>query len=253
MRSTVLLAALPALVSAHGHVEQVQADGVWYQGWNAAFQYESPVPETVGWKADNLDNGFVSPDAFSTAAIVCHKSGASNGAYVNIKAGSTATFYWNTWPDSHKGPVIDYIAPCNGDCGTPASTSLLWTKLDQQGWISGSNPGTWATDSLIAANNTWTITIPSNLAAGNYVVRHEIIALHAAGSTNGAQAYPQCINFAVTGSGTGTPSGGVVATKFYTASDPGILFNIYTAFTSYTIPGPALGKIAKRAHARWFQ
>ncbi|KAF2442675.1 hypothetical protein P171DRAFT_486660 [Karstenula rhodostoma CBS 690.94] len=35
MRSAVLFAALPALVSAHGHVEQVKAEGVLYQGWNA--------------------------------------------------------------------------------------------------------------------------------------------------------------------------------------------------------------------------
>lgn len=121
----------------------------------------------------------------------------------------------DTW--MHR-PVIDYIAACNGDCGSVASTSLQWIKLDQQGWISGSNPGTWATDKLIGANNTWTVTIPSNLAAGNYVVRHEIIALHAAGSTNGAQAYPQCVNFAVTGGGSGKISGGVPATSFYKAS-----------------------------------
>jgi cellulase len=105
MRSTVLLAVLPALVSAHGHVEQVKADGVLYQGWNAAFAYQNPVPKTVGWKADNLDNGFVSPDAFATSAIVCHKQSASNGAYVKVKAGSTATFYWDTWPATHKGYV----------------------------------------------------------------------------------------------------------------------------------------------------
>lgn len=105
MRFPVLLAALPALVSAHGHVEQIKADGVLYQGWNAAFAYDNPVPKTVGWRADNLDNGFVSPDAYSTAAIVCHKKGASNGAYAKVKAGGSVTFYWNTWPVSHKGYV----------------------------------------------------------------------------------------------------------------------------------------------------
>lgn len=46
---------------------------------------------------------------------------------------------------------------------------------------------------LIKNNFSWDLTIP-NLAPGNYVVRHEIIALHAAGQANGAQSYPQCIN-----------------------------------------------------------
>ena len=64
----------------------------------------------------------------------------------------------------------------------------------------------------------------------------------------------QCINLKVEGSGTTKLSGGVAATSFYKANDAGILFNIYTAFTSYTIPGPAVGKLAKREHVRdWAQ
>jgi hypothetical protein len=120
-------------------------------------------------------------------------------------------------------PVIDYIAACNGDCGSVSPSSLQWVKLAQSGWVSGSNPGNWATDKLIANNNTWTVTIPSNLASGNYVIRHEIIALHAANSANGAQAYPQCINFAVSGGGSGKVSGGVPATSFYKATGELIL------------------------------
>jgi len=42
---------------------------------------------------------------------------------------------------------------------------------------------------LQANNNTWTMTIPSGLN-GNYVLRHEILALHSAGQQNGAQNYP---------------------------------------------------------------
>lgn len=101
---------------------------------------------------------------------------------------------------------------------------------------------------------TGNLTIP-NLAPGNYVIRHEIIALHAAGQTNGAQAYPQCVNFKVEGSGTTTISGGVPATSFYKATDPGILFNLFTSYNGYTVPGPAVTKLAKReerVHARDF-
>jgi hypothetical protein len=31
-------------------------------------------------------------------------------------AGSTVTLEWTQWPDSHKGPVITYMAQCSGDC-----------------------------------------------------------------------------------------------------------------------------------------
>jgi hypothetical protein len=84
------------------------------------------------------------------------------------------------------------------------------------------------------------VKIPAGLAPGNYVLRHEIIALHSAGSANGAQAYPQCLNIKVGGSGSKALPAGTPATKFYTAKDPGILFSLYSSFSSYPIPGPSV-------------
>lgn len=84
------------------------------------------------------------------------------------------------------------------------------------------------------------MTIPRNLKAGNYVIRHEIIALHSAGIDNGAQNYPQCLTLKVGGSGSVAPSGGTVGTALYNRADAGIRFNLYTTYTSYPYPGPAL-------------
>lgn len=145
-----------------------------------------------------------------------------------------------TWPDSHHGPVLDYLAPCNGNCETVDKTTLEWFKIDQVGYINGSNPGFWATDVLIADNSTWLVQIPASLEPGNYVLRHEIIALHSAGSIDGAQNYPQCFNLAVTGSGTLAPPSGTLGTALYSETDPGILYNLYTDVENYTIPGPTL-------------
>ncbi|KAF2183670.1 lytic polysaccharide monooxygenase [Zopfia rhizophila CBS 207.26] len=247
-----LVTLLPTLISAHGHVTGIVADGTWYTGWNAEMKYQNPIPATAGWQADNLDNGFVTPSDFGSANIICHKSAKNGNTYIPAKPGSKITFLWNTWPVSHKGPVFDYIAPCNGDCATVSPSSLKFTKFNQGAWISGSDPGTWVTDDLVKNNNSWTTTIPSNLAPGNYVIRHEIIALHAASQANGAQAYPQCVNFKIEGSGTQQLSGGVTATSFYKATDPGIQFNLYSKFTGYTIPGPAVQKLKRgeRGHAR---
>jgi hypothetical protein len=100
-------------------------------------------------------------------------------------------------------------------------------------------PGSWASDTLIANNNSWTVTIPSDIAPGNYVLRHEIIALHSAGTVDGAQNYPQCVNLEVTGSGTATPAG-VLGTALYTETDPGIEINIYQSLSTYVVPGPTL-------------
>jgi cellulase len=147
---------------------------------------------------------------------------------------------WNTWPESHKGPVIDYMASCNGDCTTIDKSTLEFFKIAEKGIVDNTAaPGTWATDELMANNMSWAITVPATLAPGNYVLRHEMIALHSAGNADGAQSYPQCINLEVTGSGTVTPAG-TLGTKLYTPTDAGILVDIYTAGLTYKIPGPAL-------------
>lgn len=89
-------------------------------------------------------------------------------------------------------------------------------------------------------NFTATTTLPKHLKPGHYVVRHEIIALHGARQENGAQAYPQCVNVKVGGSGEVALGEGVAGTALYTAEDPGMKFDIYGGATSYPIPGPAV-------------
>jgi hypothetical protein len=86
------------------------------------------------------------------------------------------------------------------------------------------------------------VLISAAIKPGNYVLRHEIIALHSANNKDGAQNYPNCINLVITGSGTVSPSSSGadtrVGTKFYTDSDPGILIDIYSKISSYSMPGP---------------
>lgn len=233
---TLSLAALAAVASAHGHVETIIADGQEFPGAIPS----GADPSNIGWAAQNQDNGFVAPDAFSSPDIICHKGAVASSNAAPVAAGGSVTLQWNTWPESHHGPVIDYIARCEPDCASADKSSLSFVKIAESGLIDGAQgPGTWASDELMANGNAWTVTIPSDLAPGNYVLRHEIIALHSAGNEGGAQAYPQCVNLEVTGGGSSSPSG-VSATEFYTPSDPGILFNLYEADLQYTIPGPAL-------------
>jgi cellulase len=43
---------------------------------------------------------------------------------------------------------------------------------------------------MIKAGNSWEVTIPATLKPGNYVLRHETIALHESQKVGGAQLYP---------------------------------------------------------------
>ena len=89
--SLAVTATLLATVSAHGHVSGVVANGVYNLGYDPAFAYANPIPKVAGWTAQNLDNGFVSPDSFGSPDIICHKSATPGQAYINVAAGSKMT------------------------------------------------------------------------------------------------------------------------------------------------------------------
>jgi len=231
-----------ASVAAHGHVTNIVINGASYQGYEInSFPYMANPPVVAGWAATNTDNGFVEPAAFGSPDIICHRDAANAKGHAVVQAGDNIFIQWDTWPESHKGPVIDYLANCGSDgCETVDKTSLEFFKIDEAGLIDGSAaPGQWASDQLIANGNAWMVKIPANIAPGFYVLRHEIIALHSAGQANGAQNYPQCFNIQVTGGGSERPAG-VRGQSLYTETDAGILFNIYQSLSSYPIPGPAM-------------
>ncbi|KAK7747867.1 hypothetical protein SLS53_001118 [Cytospora paraplurivora] len=236
------LAAGASMVSAHGYVSSWEIGGVTYKGFDemwAVAQGTDTGNEFIAWSDSASDNGYVAPDAYTSGDIICHRD-ATNAKLNNatVAAGDSIKATWNTWPTSHHGPIIDYIAPAD-DPTTVDKTTLEFIKIGQSGLISGSNPGTWATDNLISDDLTWEIKIPAELKPGNYVLRHEIIALHSAESTDGAQNYPQCVNLQVTGSGTEQPAG-TLGEALYTEDEDGIVFNIYESFSTYPIPGPTL-------------
>ena len=237
----VVTLASVASVAAHGHVTNIVVNGVSWQTYDpTSFPYMSSPPTVIGWSYEGQDNGFVSPDAYGSPDIICHKGAKPAGGHAAVKAGDKISIQWTVpWPDSHHGPVIDYLADCKGPCESVDKTSLEFFKIDGAGSVSGANPGVWADDVLNENNSTWLVQIPEDLAPGNYVLRHELIALHSANQQNGAQNYPQCFNLEVSGSGSAQPKG-TPGTELYKADEPGILFNLYTSPIAYAVPGPTL-------------
>ena len=148
--------------------------------------------------------------------------------------------------------MLDYLANCNGPCSSVDKSALEFNKIDAVGLLGESTgpgaAGFWGSDKLRTNNNTWTVTIPSSIAAGNYVLRHEIIALHSARTIDGAQNYPHCINLKVTGSGTDKLSSGTLGTALYKPGEPGIEIDIYKPL-QYQMPGPPLYKGGTTASA----
>jgi cellulase len=229
--------ALIGTAAAHGHITGIVHNGVLFEGYNPqSFPYMSPPPAVAGWSADQMDNGFVSPDAYGTADIICHRSATNAKAHIQVAAGDSITLQWTEWPESHHGPIFDHLAACNGNCEDADKTALEFFRIDGVGLVEPGTPGKWGSDVMIENGNTWTVQIPSNIKAGNYVLRHDTIALHSGYQDNGAQNYPQCINLEITGSGSDVPAG-TLGTELFKREDANILFNIYQTGTEYIIPG----------------
>ncbi len=183
-----------------------------------------------------------------SAAMACNDNGGKAApSFVSAAAGDTLSFEWyhNTRGDdiidlSHLGPVITYIAPYTEGDGSGA----IWSKIDEEGY-DGSK---WAVQNLVANGGKKDFALPSSLAAGQYLVRQEIIGLHEADGLatagRGAQFYPSCVQVEVSGSGSTVPDQNYDIVTGYDADEPGVLFNLYSSYSSYSIPGPELWSAA---------
>jgi lytic cellulose monooxygenase (C1-hydroxylating) len=82
---------------------------------------------------------------------------------------------------------------------------------------------------LYKNNMTYTLQIPSNLKAGEYIIRHELVALHYATRELGPEFYISCLNVKVLGDGTAEPrkDDTVRFPGAYKPDNPYLNFNIY--------------------------
>lgn len=243
LQSASFLAALLSAtqVAAHGHVTNVVVNGVYYQGFDInSFPYMPDPPAVAAWTTPNTGNGFITPDDYTSPDIICHQNATNAKGHITVKAGDRVNIQWTEWPESHHGPVMDYLADCGDSCETVDKTTLKFFKIDGVGLVDDSDvPGTWGDDQLIKNNNSWMVEIPESIAPGNYVLRHELMALHGAEMEDGAQNYPQCFNLRVTGSGTAKPDG-ILGTALYKPTEAGVSVDIYSSLSTYQLPGPTI-------------
>ncbi|KAH7375326.1 glycosyl hydrolase family 61-domain-containing protein [Plectosphaerella cucumerina] len=156
---------------------------------------------------------------------------------------------------AHYGPVMIYISKVT-DASTADGTSGTWHKIHEIGWAKSPSGQSgdddfWGVKDLNKCCGRMDVRIPADLESGDYLLRAEVIALHTAGSSGGAQFYMSCFQVSVSG-GSGSLKLGTGGVKFpgaYAASNPGILVQIHTPMSSYTVPGPNVISAGRRITA----
>jgi hypothetical protein len=112
-----------------------------------------------------------------------------------------------------------------------------WFKIWDEGYDSKASQ--WCTEKLIKNNGFLSVKVPGDLAGGYYLVRPELLSLHESDkSPPNPQFYVGCAQIFLNSPATSKPQKTVKIPGYITASDPSVLFNIYTPKFPYTLPGP---------------
>jgi len=232
--------ALAATANAHGYIAQFVADGKTYKGG---------VPAETNPKSAIRSISTINPYKDPKGTGITCGAGAKNAALVApVTAGSKMTMQWvahpgQAWPHE-MGPLITYMAkvPAGQTADKFNAAQGDFFKIQQ----TGQEGKGWAVAKQMKLGTNYEVTVPKAIENGDYIMRHEIIALHLADKKGGAEFYTSCYQLRVTG---GTGSGAVTPTvKFpgaYSATDPGIFApKVFDSGFKYQFPGPAIPKFA---------
>lgn len=134
---------------------------------------------------------------------------------IDVQAGSTVTAVWrymlsttgsapnDIMGSSHKGPISAYLKKVD-DAASDSGVGDGWFKIQEDGLDAG---GEWATTKIINGEGRYEITIAECTESGNYLLRAEMLALHAASSYPGAQFHQECAQInVIDGAGTASPA-----------------------------------------------
>ena len=184
--------------------------------------------------------------------FVCNTGGSRGVAgKCPVKAGSVVTVEMHQQPNDRKcsaeaiggmhwGPVQGWLAKVS-DAGKVDPTTAGWFKFHITGWAKNPSGRSgdddwWGTRDLNTCCGRMDMKIPADLAPGDYLLRAEALALHAAGPQSIGQYYMSCYQLTITGDGTATPAT-VKIPGAYTDSEAGARTNIHQALSSYLPPG----------------
>ncbi|KAH6906685.1 cellulose-growth-specific protein [Coprinopsis sp. MPI-PUGE-AT-0042] len=213
-------------IQAHGGVQSYLINGVdYYKGFSAYIPPEEQITIARPWYSIDPLTGVDTPVGFMNSQPV--------------------TTYGEAVPGGGQISAHVHMARCPGQCAEANSTQLLWFKISHEGLISGNLVSVeYGGVEKVVATGVYDAAIPSALADGEYLIRHELIALHP--EWTGPQFYPECAQLIVSGGGGKLPPAKYLVTfpGGYKTEDPGLNVDLYDPravnITHYEIPGPLI-------------
>jgi hypothetical protein len=208
------LLALAGTAAAHGAVTSYVIGSTTYPGYEGFSPASSPKTIQFQW-----------PDYNPTMTVGDAKIRCNGGNKADlsapITAGQNITAVWKQWTHE-QGPVMVWLFKCPGEFGASCKgDGKGWFKIDQMGmWGDNLNSKNWGT-AIVLKNLKWSSKIPTNLAPGNYLIRHELLALHQA---NTPQFYAECAQIVVSGGGAAAPPADYLYSipTYAPQNDPGV-------------------------------
>ncbi|CAE6435386.1 unnamed protein product [Rhizoctonia solani] len=231
--SSICFAALFALVSsygaqAHGYVKKLEILG--------SESFNGPKPGATGANKSPI-RGITDQSPvkdLQSKDLICGIGATPGSVVASAKPGDTLVYSWGNdvaengnWIHD-TGPMMTYFAqvPAGKTADTFTGEGAQWFKTDE----AGKKNNKWIQASLMNGA-TFKTKIPETLADGDYLVRHEIIALHNAENKGGVEFYPSCFQLRIKNSNAGNASVTAAPTLSfpgaYTATDPGLLVNVF--------------------------
>lgn len=139
---------------------------------------------------------------------------------------------------SHKGPCAVYMKAVNS-ASEASGEGSGWFKVYEDGY--DYNAGKWCSDKIIDNNGIMTMTLPSDLARGEYLVRTELLSLHEADKNPpDPQFYVGCAQISLDSNGNAGPAPEAVTSipGHVKESDPSVNFSVYAPKWPYPMSGP---------------
>lgn len=143
---------------------------------------------------------------------------------------------------NHKGPVSVYLKKVDDASAPNNAAGPGWFKI----WESVFDPeqNKWGSEKLIDAHGKLPMRLPWGIEAGDYLMRIEMLALHAAVSGD-PQPFVGCAQIFVPQGGNIKPPTVEIGEGFYKSDMPAMRFNLYDKSKNaapFQMPGPDVFK-----------